>query len=377
MVPRRNLQKKNRAGLISLVLLAVILMAASITLALRFPEEDIWKKTSEIDINNPAQSGFLCDAVEAQKLYPFGNGLVKLSHDRISYLDLKGIEVFGDTVSMEAPFCRISSNKALIGDSSGVQYLVMDTSRILYKANAKETIDYGSINSEGYVVIVTDEPGLKGVMKILKPDGTGIYSWQSAESGYILSAQINPDSSMVDVSVVNTDGTKVQPMLKRFGIEGEAEGQFIPQINELLPILIYDSEMDPVICGASRIICFDGLKEKYNIDFSKIYTAAASDYGILVIARKLANDKPMLYLIKDDGTMSSGIVLSDEVTPIVVKDSKAVVGTGNSVVCVSLDKMKEISRTMMSATIIRVGFSSGSNQIIVVARDGVTTFASK
>ncbi|MHB1483226.1 MAG: DUF5711 family protein [Saccharofermentanales bacterium] len=374
MVPRRTLQKKNKAGLISLVLLAVILMAASITLALRFPEENIWENSSEIDINNPAQSGFLCDAVEAQKLYPFGNGLIKLNHDRISYLDLKGVEVFGEAVSMEAPFCRISSGKAFVGDSNGVQYLAMDTSKIIYKANAKDTINYGSINEDGYAAIIMDEPGLKGLMRILKPDGTGIYSWQSAESGYILSAQVNPDSTGVDVSVVNTDGTKVVPMLKRFGIQGDAKGQFIPQINELLPILLYDADMNPVICGASKIFCFDESKEKFQFSFSKIYTAASSDYGILLIARKLANDIPMLYLIKKDGTVSEGIALSDEVTSIAVKDSKAAIGSGNNVVCVSLNKMTEISRKLMSATVIRVGFSTGSNQVVVVARDGVTTF---
>ena len=80
MDPHRKQQKKTKTGLIILVLLAVILMVASIILVIRFPEEDLWNDQTESDINNPATSGFLCDAVEAQKLYPLGNGLVKISN---------------------------------------------------------------------------------------------------------------------------------------------------------------------------------------------------------------------------------------------------------------------------------------------------------
>lgn len=374
MNPRRNQQKKNKVGLISLVLLAIILMVSSIILVIRFPDEDLWSNQTESDINNPVQSGFLCDAIEAQKLYPLGNGLVKISRDRVSYLDLKGNEVFGEVVSMESPFCKTSLNKALVGDTNGLQYLVLDTEKIIYKSTAKGTVDYGSINEDGYVALVMDEPGVKGVTSIFKPDGTGLFSWQSAESGYILSTQINADSNLVDVTLVNTDGVRAQPMLKRFGINGEAKGQFIPQINELLPTLIYDVDQDPVNCGSSDIISFNGTNEKYHLVFSKIYTVASSKYGILVVGKKQANDIPMLYLIKRDGTMSNGISLSEEVTSIAVKDSLAAVGSGNNVICISIDKMKEKSRTPVSASPIRIGFNSLSNQVIVVAKDGVTTF---
>lgn len=373
MDPQQNHQKRNRIGLIVLVLLAAVLMIASIILVARFPEEDIWSQNTS-EINNPSKSGFACDAVEAQKLYPMGDGLVKLNHDRISYLDLKGNEVFGESVEMEAPFCKISSNRALVGDTNGFQYLVLDKEKIIYIASAKSTIDNGSINEDGYVALVMDEPGVKGVSSIFKPDGSGLFTWQSAESGYILSTQINPDSKLVDILLINTDGATIQPILKRFAINGEAEGQFIPQINELLPTLLYDADQDPVSCGASDIISYNGTNEKYHLAFSKIYTIASSSYGLLVVARKGSGDIPMLYLIKKDGSASEGIKLSEEVTPIAIKDNLAVVGSGNTIVCISLDKMKEKSRTPVSASPIRVGFTSLSNQVIVVARDGVTTF---
>ena len=355
------------------VLVGALIIGAVLLMVL-FPKEDVWIDPNEMNINNPSQSGFACDAIEAQKLYVFGNGLIKISRDRVSYLDLKGNELFGEVVSMESPFCKISQTKALIGDSKGFEYLVLDFEKIIYKATAKGTLDYGSINDSGYVALVMDEPGIKGVTRILKPDGTGLFSWESAESGYILSCEINPASQLVDVALVNTDGALVAPMLKRFGINGEAKGQFLPQVTQILPMLLYDADMNPVICGSSDIVCFDGTKEKYHVNFSKIYTSQTSDYGILVIAKKQVNDIPRLYLIKNDGSLTEGVSLSEEITPLAVKGPKVAVGSGNSIVTISIEKMKELSRTPVSASPIRVGFSSLTSQIIVIARDGVTAF---
>lgn len=367
---RRN---KNRTGLITLVCLAVILMIASVVLALRFPKEDGWASTSEPDINNPTKTGFACDTIEAQKLYPFANGLVKVNKDRVSFLDLKGNEIFGEVIDMDAPFCTISSKRAFIGDSNGFQYIVIDSSKVLYKSTIKGTIDYASINEDGYVAIVADEPGVKGVVKILNPEGDGLFTWQSAESGYILSSKINPTSNRVDISLSNTDGARVSPILKSFGIDGAAKGQFISQTNDLLPIILYDNDKDVVMCGSSRIIAFDGIKEKYSISFLKIYTVVSSDYGILLIAKTQNSDKPMFYVLDSKGATSPGIELSDEVSEIAVKGSVAAIGSGNTIIGVSINNKKVISRNPISASPIRIAFSSTSNQLIIVARDGVTT----
>ena len=271
-------------------------------------------------------------------------------------------------------FCRLSSNRALVADTNGFQYLVLDSNGFIYNDISTAMVDYGSINEDGYVALVMDEAGVKGVAAILNPDGSTLFSWQSSESGYILSAQIDPDSSLIDVTLVNTDGSNLQPLLKRFGIDGTAKGQFLPQISQLLPSLYYDLDGDPVSCGKSDMIAFDGTDEKYHLVFSKIYTVASSDYGMLVVARKQTNDIPMLYRIRTDGSISDGVALSEEVTSIAVKGSLAAVGSGNTIVCVNVENMKEKSRTSISASPIRVGFTTTTNQIVSVARDGVTTF---
>ena len=370
-------KKKSKTGLVILIILAVSVMTISIALAINLQSEDLWFNFEEVDINNPKQSGFSTTPVEAQTLYPFGNGILKVSKSRISVLDINGKEIFGEAVSLEAPLCYINGNKALVIDSGSVLYVSLDTGRDLKISNAASTLDYGSISSDGNLVLLTDEPEVKGVAQVFNSSGEGIFTWKSSQSGYILSGCLTPDSRYVDFSIVNTDGARIQPVLRRFSIDGESVAQFIPDSNELMPVIVYDSGNNPVMIGQTTIIAFGNADEKYNLKFNKIYTARDSVKGILIVAKEKNNDIPALFIVSSDGSYKKIISLSEEVTPIAVKGNYAAIGFGNTVACVSIDKREEVSRQSLSASALRVGFFENSNDIIVVARDGVTSFPLK
>jgi len=377
MDSRNSDKRKSKTGLAVIIILAVAVMLISIALVIKLQADDLWFNFEDSDVNNPIQAGFFASPVEAQTLYPFGNGILKASKSRIAVLDIDGNEIFGEAVSMEAPLCYINEGKAVIIDSKSVVYVTVDTNRNIKSSNASGTLDFGFIGHDGHLVLLTDEPGVKGVAQLLNYSRQALFTWKSAQSGYILSASLTPDSRYVDFSIANTDGAQIQPVLRRFSLEGEAIAQFIPDSNELLPIILYDTDKSPVMIGQTTMIAFGDSREKYNLKFNRIYTANESDSGILVAAREKANDIPGLFLISTSGNYKKIITLSEEVTPIAVKGNYAAIGFGNTVVCVSIDKGEEISRHSLSAAAIRVGFFENSNNIIVVARDGVTSFPIK
>lgn len=351
------------------MVLAVILIAG-------FPTGNPVENPESLDTDNPSMKSYPCDATEAQKLYPLENGLVKVSKDRISYISLTGVEKFGETVSMEIPVCRVSGEYALVTDTGGTSYTLLNSSGILYSSGAGSTIDFGYINSEGYAVIVYDKPGIKGVAKIIAPDGTGVFAWESAESGYILSAYISPDSESVDVSIYNTDSVEPFPVLKQFTLAGEVIGQYSPDTTQMLPVIVYCGN-NPVMCGASDIIALIGNKEAYHKQFFKVYSIAASGSSILAVAKNSAGDTPMLYRISADGSLSNGILLSEEVTPVAVYGNTAVVGSGTSVVCIDVQKMKVVSRVTLNSSVLRVGLAQSGSMVIAVAGDGVVNYLLK
>lgn len=372
--PRRE-TKRSKTALIILIVFAVTVMALSVFLVVKLQSDELWFNFDENNINNPVQSGFLVSPVEANALYPFGNGILKVSKDRISILDISGNEIFGEAVSMEAPLCSINGNMALIIDTGSYFFATIDTSRNFKTFSASGALDFGVIGNDGSIVLLTDEPGVKGVAQVLNSAGQGVFTWKSAQSGYILSGSITSDSKNVDFCIANTDASLIQPMLRRFSMEGEPVAQFIPDSNELLPLIIYDSAQDPVMIGQTTMVAFKGSGEKYNLRFNRIYTAASSSSGVLVVAKEKSNEIPSLYIVGTNGEYKKIITLSEDVTPIAVRGNYAAIGYGNTVVLVSISKGEEISRNSLSAAAIRVGFFENSNNIIAVARDGVTTFS--
>ncbi len=365
-----------RAGIYILILLSVVLMVLAVALIAGFPKDGYGGNSAADSGGSGSLQSYSCDASESARLYPLGNGLVKVGKDRISCLDLKGNEKFGEPVTMEVPVCVTSGNYALVTDAGGTSFVLLDPDGILYRSTADSTIDCGTVNPDGYAVIVCDKAGFKGVAMVLAPNGSEVFSWESAESGYILSAAVSPDSRSVDVSIYNTDSAQPYPVLKRFSITGEAVAQFTPDTDQMLPVLLY-CDNDPVMCGTGDIIGFSAQQQRYHTQFYRIYAAAALGENVLAVAKAKAGDTPMLYRISPDGTRSEGILLSEEVSSIAAQGNTAAVSYGTSVVCVDVSRMNVISRVSLNSTILRVALAQSGRQLIAVAGDGVAHFLVK
>ena len=144
----------------------------------------------------------------------------------------------------------------------------------------------------------------------------------------------------------------------------------------MLPVILYRAN-DPVLCGSSEIIAFHEEEIAYQKSFFRIYTATSAGEDLLVVAIQAAGDSAMLYRIASDGTVSDGILLSEEVTPIAVDGEIALIGSGTSVVCIDIRTMKVLSRIAMNATVVRVGLAQSGTLAIAVAGDGVVHYLIK
>lgn len=372
MRSRNRSSGRNMTGVYVLIVMAVIFMALSVALIIGFPEDDYVRPSSASEEDFSRTNGFACDLSEAKKLYPLGNGLLKLGRERVSYLDLDGNEVFGETIDMTSPVCHVNRSYALIADTEGTTFVLLSTDGLIFQDQVPYTIDYGNVSSEGFVAVIYDNPGTKGTARFYDPDGQMLFEWESVESGYIVSAGVSPSSDRVDASVYNTDSAQPYPILKRFSPAGEAVAQFFPETEEILPRIVYDTSGGPVLCGAGGII--KAGEDGFNLDFSRVFAAESSEYGIIIVARKETGDIPKLYILSDKGGLSEGIIMSEEITCVSVQGDHAAVGLANSVVYADIKQMKQISVLPVDSPVIRTGFDPEGNKLIVVSSEGVSVY---
>ena len=81
---------------------------------------------ADAQIKLSAQGGFSCEYSEAQKLYPYGDGCIKVTSERIAYLNLTGNEIFSQMVSYKNPQCVIFGDNVAGFDRDGYGFTVLD-----------------------------------------------------------------------------------------------------------------------------------------------------------------------------------------------------------------------------------------------------------
>ena len=104
-------------GFIALLIVAIVLLV----LVSKSEEES---RGAERFIRLSGQSGFTCEYAEAQKLYAFGEGVLKVTKERVAYLTLSGNEVFSVSVSYNNPQCYINGDNCVVFDNDGYEDLM-------------------------------------------------------------------------------------------------------------------------------------------------------------------------------------------------------------------------------------------------------------
>lgn len=372
--PAHYPQKRSKASLVILIMLAFLLLIAAVMLAISIPEETVLPdSTAPVETAVASELGFACDSVEAQKLFPFGQGLVKITNNRLSYLTIEGTEVFAQEIDMASPYVVKSGQRLVAADREGTGYVVIDESGVLFSGNREGRIVGATIAGDQTIALVEDRHNSTGVVAIL--DGqTGLLKYECffPESGYVLSVKFTPDSQSFDVALVNTDGAKARPLLKRFAISGEASGQRVFDEEGLYPLIIYDSSGQPVLCSNTKLIGVNYEREdlRFSVELPEIEAVAGTSAGPVVLAGERLGGTLGISSLGEDGKLSPRIELGEQVTPLAVAGESVVFGSGTHVYVYDAGTRKMVMDSNLAADIVRADFVD-SKQLTVVTGTGV------
>ena len=366
--------KRSRASLIILIVLAFLLMAAAIVLAISLPDDGSWQLTANTaETSAVPLAGFDCTPSEALQLYPFAGGVLHITPNGAALLDVNGSESWSSSLNMASPFLVSQPDMMLVADRDGHAYALFDREGLVYDGNATGRIVGMALSPEGLAALVQDQLDSTGIVTILET-GTGnrLYDCHFPESGYVLSVAFSTDSDTFDVALANTHGSSVFPVIKRFSAAGEEQGQILPELVDLYPMIVFDPAGRPVICSASNLAALDyGEREPvWQHAFDRVVQAVTTDSGVLVLAADAMDSTPGLYLLDDQGQSRPGPALGEITAGPAVSGKMAVIGSGRQLRIIDLTTLKITAEEMLPDDIIRCAFS-GTQAIIVVTRSGV------
>lgn len=365
-------------GLTLAVMIFAVLLAGSIILIFFVSRKIDSMEGADSQIKLAAQGGFNCEYSEAQKLYPYGEGVVKVTNERIAYLTLSGTEIYTVAVSYTNPQCVVFGDYVAVFDLNGYSFTIMTREKPLYTTPTKNQIKALTISKKGYVAIITGSDESNGDVLLYDENGKAQYQWSSYNSGFPVSFCFDNDSTKLAVSTVNTGGAVVVPYVRVFAIskgnsslEMADSAMYTIDGNIMFMSMFYSGDKLFCFTGNSMYEVKDGKLVQINYDFSAIGYVNLVDGKLFITysdgvsqLNKLAilNGSESVIYNSEIGTKISSVAVSGKLYAISV-DRRIFVFDSTGAI---------INDFAVDEDIIRVNFIAG-NKLCVVSASGVHT----
>ena len=371
-------QSTIRKGLTIAVTIFAALLIISIVLIFVVSKKIESMAGADAQIKLSAQGGFSCEYSEAQKLFPFGDGVVKVTSDRIAYLTLSGSEVFSQTVSYQNPQCVTFGDYVAVFDRDGYNFTVLDQYGIWYSKPTANPVKSVQMSSDGFIAVICGSNESFGEVGLYDKEGNELAVWTSYNSGFPICCAFNDDSSLLAVSTINTSGAVIVPYVRVFAIKNSPKGY------EVTDHAVYTTE-DSVIFASiffvgDKLCCFTS-NSLYEVQENKL-SLMNYDFSAIGYVKKVGNN---LFI-----TYADGISQLNKLA-VISQDDRIIYNSniGSNIVCVaqteklyaiSVDRRVFIYNTSGVITadfsvdedIIRMNFISG-DKLCVVSTGGVHT----
>lgn len=154
-----------------------------------------------------------------QQLFaPMKGGFAVGSTTGLQVLDKSGVTVVRGTVSITTPALVSCDSRAAVYDVGGTVLRVGDLNGELTVLDTKDKIISVTMNETGFLAVVTEETGYKGLVTVYNKDLEPVYRWHSG-TNYVLSARVDPNGKTMAALTLEETGSAVH----LFSLQSETE----------------------------------------------------------------------------------------------------------------------------------------------------------
>lgn len=209
--------------------------------------------------------------------------------------------IFSETFEMANPTICTGGKSAAAYDLGGDTLKLFDASGIVKSITADGPIISSSLSSNGWLALCTQESGFKGRVTVYNDKGDERFKWYSAQ-GYMLSAEVSPDSKSLAVLTLTEQGSRIV----FFALDSEDEKAACTLARTLAVQMHFINNTDVLTISESALtlVKFDG-SDTTLYDFTGKYltgyTINGSSFSALVLSDYLVGDQGSIVTIDNSG----------------------------------------------------------------------------
>lgn len=220
--------------------------------------------------------------------------LVKCTKDAVKGLNKKGQEIWSINASFNNPLVKSNGVELMIADLGGRDLYVIRDKTVKWNNRIDNSIINADIGKGGYVAVVQQAKGYKGMIKVFDPLGVEMFYRKIADY-FVLGVQVAPSSEQLVMNSVDTSGINIKPSLQFFDMLGNPFAAKEPVKDVIFPSVWYLNDDSLLAVSDSLLVFYDKERnEKWRKEFSRIYSSNVVLGKYLVIAVESENKPGML-----------------------------------------------------------------------------------
>ncbi len=371
---------KNSKNLLKLSVLCLIFMFAGVLFLLVYPLLTSGDKALDeqifVDNGRKPLDGFLVDG-NANTLYPFADDTVlQVSSGTVEYLNMQGVSNRSQPVQLNKPQVVNNLKYAVIYDEGGTNYYLFDRYGLVYRAKAKDSIQGASLSADGHVALIMQGDKSKGAVRLMSPEGKHLFDYDIKDrqnSGYLLGAAFSQDGNFLDLSLLNTDGVKMYPLLTRFSLNTlKVVVNYQISYNGALPLILQSRVNSLVLLSESDVFHLVNRKFKRWFSLAELKEAREVHNGIALLASRTFQGSLRLYYVDTsdaEPNENNSVAVGNNPEKLITNANYATLHDGNTVYRINMSNFKS-EKFKVSSNIIRLALDS-RNRLIIVTENKV------
>lgn len=375
----KNTKSKTDKTLILIAVALGVILVATVVLLFVVARKDKALQGADQAIKLSAQGGFSCEYAEAQKLYAFGEGILKVTGNRIAYLTLSGNEVYSHTVNYSNPQCYIKGTKAVVFDMDGYGLLMLDNEKVLYENPTSYKIKAVTISNNDLVGVITEGSEYSyGKIYIFDTDGTQVFDWTSNDSGYPIGIAFNNDSSVLAITSLSTAGAVYEPYLRLYSLPNPITsgqpadlGTFSVVDGAIFSSVLYCNDTLYTFSTNSVYTLLDDQIVPLNLDFGSINQVNTVGGVVFIVYSDGVDQMNKIAVINSRGDTIYNSPVGNEINAVATSDSLYALSIDDRIYVFNTSGTI-ISDISVDEDVLRIGFI-GNNKLIIISTGGVHT----
>lgn len=358
-----------------LVFVSLLLVVTAGVLVVLIKNHISASKGSEYSLGINSVAGFDCDYSEAQRLYPFGDGLMKVTATRAAYISLSGNEIYSLDFSMENPICQNNEKFIFVFDQEGYSCALFDDNAAIYQKHLSGKITYAAISSRGDAAVIMEQKDTNGSVIILNSAGDQIAQWNSVESGYPVSLSFSENGSILSIALVDVDGSQMQPNLKQIFIPVISANDspydlsfYSPDVSLVMPAIAYIGQDKLVWAGISKLFMLsDSTLTEMSPQYANIIALFTVGNGSGVFYSNGIGQEICYEFIGESFIRGNAIVLGNQLKAYSTMDNYLLVAVDDKLILLDVKKGEIVKTLIIDEEIIRLRLTEKDKAILVTS----------